>query len=86
MSHLNYLEDYFVKIYKSYGIAHIKFRDNRIELDDRVIRNMVFSSDDFNTEFENLLEHCCLVHRELQRNFSLKIKRDMNNDHFVLVA
>ncbi len=86
MNHLNSLEEYFVKIYKNYGITDLKFRDNKLELDDKFIRNMVFASDDFNSEFDNLLEHCSLVYEQLKRNFSLKVKRDMNNNHFVLVA
>lgn len=86
MNHLNFLEDYFVKIYKNYGITDIRFNNNKIELDEKFIRNMVFASDDFNSEFDNLLEHCFLVYGELKRNFSLKIKRDMTNNHFVLVA
>lgn len=86
MENLNSLEEYFVKIYKNYGITSLNFRDNKLEIDDQFIRNMVFASDDFNSEFDNLLEHCLLVYSELKRNFSLKVKRDMNNNHFVLVA
>ena len=84
MENLNSLEEYFVKIYKNYGITN--FRDRKLEIDDEFIRHMLFASDDFNSEFDNLLEHCLLVYSELKRNFSLKVKRDMNNNYFVLVA
>ncbi|SNV50442.1 Uncharacterised protein [Chryseobacterium taklimakanense] len=86
MENLNSLEEYFVKIYKNYGITSLDFRDNKLEIDDQLIKHMVFASDDFNSEFDNLLEHCLLVYSELQRNFSLKVKRDINNNYFVLVA
>lgn len=84
MENLNSLEEYFGKIYKNYGIT--SFRDRKSEIDDEFITHMVFASDDFNSEFDNLLEHCLLVYSELKRNFSLKVKRDMNNNYFVLVA
>lgn len=86
MENLNSLEEYFVKIYKTYGITSFNFRDRKLEIDDEFIRHMLFASDDFNSEFDNLLEHCLLVYSELKRNFSLKVKRDMNNNYFVLVA
>mgnify|MGYP006872532991 CR=1 FL=1 len=86
MENLNSLEEYFVKIYKNYGITSFNFRDRKSEIDDEFIRNMVLASIDFNSEFDNLLEHCLLVYSELKRNFSLKVKRDMNNNYFVLVA
>lgn len=86
MENLNSLEEYFVKIYKNYGISSLNFRDRKSEIDDEFIRHMVFASDDFNSEFDNLLEHCLLVYFELKRNFSLKVKRDMNNNYFVLGA
>lgn len=86
MENLNSLEEYFVKIYKNYGISSLNFRDRKLEIDDEFIRHMVFAPDDFNSEFDNLPEHCLLVYGELKRNFSLKVKRDMNNNYFVLVA
>ncbi|WP_277111124.1 hypothetical protein [Chryseobacterium taklimakanense] len=86
MENLNSLEEYFVKIYKNYGITSFNFRDRKSEIDDEFIRRMLFASDDFNSEFDNLLEHCLLVYSELKRNFSLKVKRDMNNNYFVLAA
>lgn len=86
MENLNSLEEYFVKIYKNYGITSFNFRDRKSEIDDEFIRHMLFASDDFNSEFDNLLEHCLLVYSELKRNFSLKVKRDMNNNYFVLAA
>lgn len=86
MENLNSLEEYFVKIYKKYGISSLNFRDRKSEIDDEFIRHMVFASDAFNSEFDNLLEHFLLVYSELKRNFSLKVKRDMNNNYFVLVA
>ena len=86
MENLNSLEEYFVKIYKNYGIASLDFRDNKLEIDDQLIKHMVFASDDFNSEFDNLLEHFLLVYSELKRNFSLKVKRHTNNNHFVLGA
>ena len=86
MENLNSLEEYFVKIYKNYGIASLNFRDRKLEIDDEFIRHMVFASDDFNSEFNNLPEHCLLVYCELKRNFSLKVTLDMNNNYFVLGA
>lgn len=86
MENPNSLEEYFVKIYKTYGITSFNFRDRKLELDDEFIRHMVLASDNFNSEFDNLLEHGLLVYSELKRNFSLKVKRDMNNNYFVLVA
>lgn len=80
-----YLEDYFVKISKNYGITRLEFDADNVELDDKFIRNMVFASDDFNHEFENLVEHCKLLYNKLQRGFSLKIKRDINNNYIVLL-
>ena len=86
MENLNSLEEYFVKICKNYGITSLNFCDRKLEIDDELIRHMVFASDDFNSEFDNLPEHCLLVYSELKRNFSLKVKRDMNNKYFVLGA
>ena len=86
MENLNSLEEYFVKIYKNYGITSLNFRDRKLEIDDEFIRHMLFASDDFNSEFDNLPEHGLLVYSELKRNFSLKVKRDMNNNYFVLGA
>lgn len=86
MENLNSLEEYFVKIYKNYGITSFNFRDRKLEIDDEFVRHKVFASDDFNSDFNNLPEHCLLAYSELKRNFSLKVKRDMNNKYFVLVA
>lgn len=86
MENLNSLEEYFVKIYKNYAITSFNFRDRKSEIDGKFIRHMVFASDDFNSEFDNLLEHFLLVYSELKRNFSLKVKRHTNNNHFVLGA
>ena len=86
MENPNSLEEYFVKIYKNYGIISFNFRDRKLEIDDEFIRHILFASDDFNSEFDNLPEHCLLVYSELKRNFSLKVKRDMNNNYFVLGA
>lgn len=86
MENLNSLEEYFVKIYKNYGITSLKLRDRKSEIDDEFIRHVVFASDGFNSEFDNLPEHCLLVYSELKRNFSLKVTRDMNNNYFVLGA
>ena len=79
------MEDYFVKISKDFGITKLGFNENKIELDDKFIRNMVFTSEDFDAEFENLLEHCKLLHSKIKRGFSLKIKRDINNNYMVLL-
>lgn len=86
MSRLDFLEDYFVKIHKNFGISKLAYRNNRLDIDDKYIRNMVFASDDFNNEFDNLLDHCRMIYNELQTGFSLKIKRDLNNNYFVLVV
>ena len=79
------MEDYFVKISKDFGITKLGFNENKIELDDKFIRNMVFTSEDFDAEFENLLEHCKLLYSQIKRGFSLKIKRDINNNYMVLL-
>lgn len=86
MIKLDLLEDYFVKLHKNYGISNLQFCGRNVKLDEKFMRNMVFYSDDFNQEYENLLEHCNLVYQELQRAYKLKIQRDMNNNYFVLVA
>lgn len=80
-----YLEDYFVKISKNFGINKVEFSEDKVTLDPRCIRNMVFASDDFDAEFEHLILHCQLLHQKLQRGFSLKIKRDLDDHYRVLL-
>ena len=82
----NNFEDYFVRIYKNYGISRLNFRDNKIYIDEQNLRETLFSSDDFNEEFENLFETCQTIYREINSGFSIKIKKDINNEFCVLVA
>ena len=86
MNRLDFFEDYFVKICKNYGITKLNYNEESLELDEKCIRNMVFASDDFNNEYDNLQNHCRKIYTYLKRGFSLKIKSDMNNNYYVLVA
>jgi|GEM_PF-1192595 len=86
MVHSEILEDYFVKISQNYGITKLDFDENKVQLDDKFIRNMIFMSDDFDHEFDNLLEHCKILYDKIERGFSLKIKRDINNNYMVLLT
>lgn len=86
MERLDILEAYFVKLHQHFGITEIGYKDRVLQIDEKYLRSMVFCCQDFNEEFDNLLEHCQRVHQELNRDFRLKIRRDMNNNYFVLVA
>lgn len=86
MASLNFMEEYFIRMHKIFGISKLNFEDNKVKIEDDVLKNMVFASDEFNHEFENLLEQCRFIYGKIKRDFSLKVKKDINNDYFVLVA
>ncbi len=83
MERHEFLNDYFIKIYRKFGISKINFDGNVVEMDEKYLRNMVFGSENFNNEYEKLLYHCKAVYSKLKRGFLIKIKKDMSNNYFV---
>ena len=49
------------------------------------MKQLVFASEAFDEEFENLVDHCSMIYDELQKGFSLKIRKDINNNYLVNV-
>lgn len=86
MTSFDFLEEYFVKIHKHFGISGLDYRDHKLNIEEQYLRNSVLASDEFNEEFENLLDHCRLIYNQLQQNYSIKIRKDPNDNYCVLVA
>lgn len=85
MTHLNFLNDYFIKIHQNFGISKLEYDFEKLEIEDKDLRNMVFASDDFDRDFEGLHEHCKALYRKLKRGYSVKIKRIRDNHYSVLL-
>ena len=83
MKNYQLIEDYFVKLHQNYGISELSYKDKRLEIDERNIKNLVFLSEDFKDEFDNLLDHCSMIYHEVGKSFSIKIRKDINN-HFMV--
>lgn len=79
MKNFESIENYFINIHRTFGISELSYRNSRLELDENNIKQLVFSSEAFDEEFENLLEHCSLIHQEIKKGFLLKIRKDINN-------
>lgn len=86
MKDLRLVEDYFIKLHQNYGISELSFKDKKIELDEHNMSKLVFVFEDFNKEFDNLLAHCNLIYSEIEKGFSLKIRKDINNNYLVNVV
>lgn len=85
MKDFELIEDYFIKLHKNYGISEISYKNRKVELDENNVSKMVFVLEDFNEEFDNLLAHCNLIYSEIEKGFSLKIRKDINNNYLVNV-
>ena len=85
MNRLDFFEDYFLNLYRKFGISCLKYHENRLVLDEKCIRNMVFASDDFNADYTTLQYYFKCVYEKLKRGFSLKIKQDMNDNCYVFL-
>lgn len=83
MKNYQLIEDYFIKLHQNFGISELSYQDKRLEIDDKSIKNMIFVSEAFNDEFDNLLHHCSVVYNEVGKNFSVKIRKDVNNELMV---
>lgn len=80
------VEDYFIRLHKNYGISELSYRDQKIELNEHNMSQLVFVFEDFNEEFDNLLAHCDLIYNEIEKAFSIKIRKDINDDYLVNVV
>ncbi len=85
MKRLEVFEDYFVNIYKKFGICNIRFEREEVNLDGRELHKMIFGSKDFNAEYTCLLHHCQMIYNELKHSFCLCIKKDISNNYYVLI-
>lgn len=85
MKDFELIEDYFINLHKNYGITELSFRNHKIELDEKNMSQLVFVFEDFNEEFDNLLDHCNLIYSEIEKGFLLKIRKDINNNYLVNV-
>lgn len=81
---LEFLEEYFLRIYRRYGISKLKFDSEGIDVEEKFLRNMVFGSEDFNSEYETLNQQCRKLHELLKRGFCLRIRKINNFDYFVI--
>lgn len=86
MSNLNLIEEYFINLHKNFGISELSFRNRRLELNDDTMKQIIFISEAFNDEFENLLDHCGLIYNEINKSFSLKIRKDINDNYLVTLS
>ena len=85
MNNLKHIEDYFIKLHRSFGISELSYQNRRLELDESNMKLLVFSSEAFDEEFENQVNQCSMNYDELQKGFSLKIRKDVNNNYLVNV-
>ena len=85
MNNNHLIEEYFVSLHKNFGISELSFQNQRIELDESVMKNLVFISEAFDEEFDNLLHHCSLIYKQINKGFNLKIRKDLNNNYLVNV-
>lgn len=81
---LEFLEEYFLRIYRRYGISKLKFDSEGIDVEEKFLRNMVFGSEDFNSEYETLNQQCTKLHELLKRGFCLRIRKINNFDYVVI--
>ena len=61
MKNLNLIEEYFINLHKHFGISELSFKNKRLELNEDTVKQMVFISEAFNNEFENIINHCDLI-------------------------
>ena len=85
MNNLKHIEEYFIKLHRNFGISELSYQNRRLELDESNMKQLVFASEAFDEEFENLVDHCSMIYDELQKGFSLKIRKDVNNNYLVNV-
>lgn len=83
MKELGLIEDYFIKLHRNFGISELSFKNQKVEFSEKDLRQLVFMTEAFNEEFENLLDHCNLIYDEIEKSFSLKIRKDINNHYLV---
>ena len=62
MKNYQLIEDYFVKLHQNYGISELSYKDKRLEIDEHNIKNLVFLSEDFNDEFDNMFAPFVTTH------------------------
>lgn len=84
MNRLEAFEDYFVSLYKKFGIARLDY-DRELLLDDKDIHKMVFSSDDFNRDHNRLQSHCKKVYKLLKRRYHITVRKDFGDNYYVTV-
>jgi len=86
MKDFGLVEDYFIRLHKNYGISELSYKDQKIELNEHNMSQLVFVFEDFNEEFDNLLAHCDLIYNEIEKEFSIKIRKDINDNYLVNVV
>ncbi len=84
MNRLEAFEDYFVSLYKKFGISRVNY-DRELHLDDKDIHKMVFSSDDFNRDYSSLQSHCRKVYKLLKRRYNITVRKDFGDNYYVTV-
>ena len=62
MNNLKHIEDYFIKLHRSFGISELSYQNRRLELDESYMKQLVFASEAFDEEFENLVDHCSMIY------------------------
>lgn len=83
MENYHLIEDYFVRLHQNFGISELSFKNRKLELDEQSIKNLTFVFEAFNDELDNLLDHCFMIYNEVGKGFSLKIRKDINNDYMI---
>lgn len=83
MKNFELIEDYFIKLHLNFGISELTFENQKLELDESSVKQLVFMFEAFNEELDNLLEHCNLIYNEIEKGFSLKIRKDINDQYLV---
>lgn len=86
MARNEFFEDYFVRLNKKFGITKIDFNHNKLFIEDKDLRNMIFASENFNEEYEVLKKKCKNIYLKLKRDFFVRIKRDMSNNYHITIV
>lgn len=85
MKRLEIFEDYFVNIYKKFGVCKIRVEGDKVNLEEKDLKKMIFGASDFNAEYNRLIYHCRQVYKHIQHGFLLIIKQDFGNNYYVLI-
>jgi hypothetical protein len=85
MKRLDFFEDYFVSLYQKFGISKLTYDKHLLHLDDKDMHKMIFSSDDFDKDYERLKNRCNKVYRILKRGYLIRVRQDYSNNCYVTI-